>query len=143
MKYFSINHISDFEFHDSYWELLSYDSSILVLNARNLNIHKDALQNSDMCDMEIGSAVIAFDNFKLISHNPTEGIEEPNASEKACISDVTETSIKVSFMKLEMVSQFIISMKTGLDCFNYKPVVKIHFLKLFFQRILFELNGMM
>lgn len=72
MKYRSVNHISDFEFHDAVVKIKEYDKNNLYLYIEALNLHKDAEQNIDAKhDLEIGLATISFENIKI------DNIEQP------------------------------------------------------------------
>ena len=70
MKYQSVNSPHDFEFHDSVWRFVSHDSNTLVVQAKELNIHKNAAQADVDCDMEVLLAQITFTNWKPISFTP-------------------------------------------------------------------------
>ena len=66
MKYRSVNHISDFEFHDAVVKIKEYDKNNLYLYIEALNLHKDAEQNIDAKhDLEIGLATISFENISV------------------------------------------------------------------------------
>jgi hypothetical protein len=67
MKYTSYNHLHDFEFHDAVLILESYEDHQLTLTAEHLNLHKDAKQNPYDRDMEIQTARIIFQPWKLLS----------------------------------------------------------------------------
>lgn len=70
MKYTSWNHLEDFEFHDTVLLFESYRDNTLIVTAKHLNIHKDAKQNANDYDMEIASAIISFECFKVHSLEP-------------------------------------------------------------------------
>ena len=70
MKYISTNIFTDFEFHDAFLKLESFEGNTLTVSAQCLNIHKNTEQNSCGIDMEIEVAHITFSNFKLISFDP-------------------------------------------------------------------------
>ncbi|MBQ9944276.1 MAG: hypothetical protein IJO67_07925 [Clostridia bacterium] len=70
MKYQSVDHLEDFEFHDAQWSLISCDSGKLVVEARLLNIHRHALADVFDCDMEIQLAKITFSNCSVVAYEP-------------------------------------------------------------------------
>ncbi len=70
MKYHSKNMLSDFEFHDAYFKLESFENNTLVVIVQHLNIHKSANQNQNSTDMEIERAKITFDKFCVKSFEP-------------------------------------------------------------------------
>ena len=70
MKYISTNIFSDFELHDAFFKLESFDSNTLTITVRYLNIHKNTEQNPCDTDMEIEIAYITFNNFQPISFEP-------------------------------------------------------------------------
>lgn len=70
MKYRWIDRLADFEFHDSVWSLISYDSSKLVVEAKFLNIHRAALADVITCDMEIQLAKITFGSCSIVAYEP-------------------------------------------------------------------------
>ena len=70
MNYRLIDRLADFEFHDSAWSLISYDSGKLVVAARFLNIHRAALEEVITCDMEIKLAKITFSNCSVVAYEP-------------------------------------------------------------------------
>ena len=70
MKYRLIDRLADFEFHDSAWSLISYDSGKLVVEARFLNIHRAALADVITCDMEIQLAKITFCSCSVVAYEP-------------------------------------------------------------------------
>lgn len=63
MKYTSTNKITDFNFHDAYFELVSFENKELKISAKHLNIHKTATENPESRDMEIKEAIITLINF--------------------------------------------------------------------------------
>ena len=67
MKYCLKDRIQDFEFHDSIFSLVSWESNCLVLSARHLNIHKDAVPTLPDTDLEIENARITFHGFSVRS----------------------------------------------------------------------------
>ena len=73
MKYNSVNRLSDFEFHDAWFSLDTFENNCLTVKALCLNIHKDAEQNPYETDMEIANALITFKGFKLQSYEPIRG----------------------------------------------------------------------
>lgn len=70
MQYQSSNILTDFEFHDAHFNFESFENGRLIVNARYLNIHKTTSQNPHPTDMEIASAKITFDEFRVISYEP-------------------------------------------------------------------------
>ena len=78
MKYTSVDRLSDFEFHDSEWELVEWrkiaNIDTVTFKARLLNVYKDAAPNNLGVDMEIEEATICFNNFIIneneLSHLP-------------------------------------------------------------------------
>ncbi len=71
MKYISTNIFSDFEFHDSYFRFESFKNNTLTITVKYLNVHKNIEQNPYDTDMEIEYAQIAFNNFRVMSFEPT------------------------------------------------------------------------
>jgi len=71
MKYVSVDHIDDFEFHDAELTLISWDGDCLRVSAGHLNIHKDAAPDNMGCDMEIAEACITFRGFQLKEFEPS------------------------------------------------------------------------
>ena len=69
MKYASINRLGDFEFHDSMWKLRSYQNQTLIVDARMLNIHREAPLNPHETDMEIELACITFTDVEIVSYD--------------------------------------------------------------------------
>ncbi|MBQ7326923.1 MAG: hypothetical protein IJW93_05570 [Clostridia bacterium] len=69
MKYISLDRLQDFEFHDSEWELISWEKlgnmDDVTFKARLLNVHKDAAPNNSGVDMEIKEATIHFGNIVI------------------------------------------------------------------------------
>lgn len=72
MKYSSLNNLQDFEFHDAFMELISYQNDKLVLSVKHLNIHKATKQNNSDTDMEIALAQITFEGFSVKSFEPAK-----------------------------------------------------------------------
>ena len=70
MKYISIDKLSNFEFHDAEFTLEFFSNNHLRVKANYLNIHKGTEQNIHETDMEITSAFITFEEFKLLSYKP-------------------------------------------------------------------------
>ena len=70
MNFSSIDHLQDFEFHDSEWELLSCEAGPAVFAVRNLNLHKGTELNDGDWDMELGPAQMVFRGFRLIRFEP-------------------------------------------------------------------------
>lgn len=67
MKYASINRLDDFEFHDSMWKLCSFQDQVLTVDARMLNIHREAPLNPHEMDMEIELAQMTFTGVEILS----------------------------------------------------------------------------
>lgn len=70
MGYLSIDHLEDFEFHDSNWKLTSREEDTVIFTVENLNIHKDTEQNDEDWDMELSPAAVRFRGFRLIHFEP-------------------------------------------------------------------------
>ena len=70
MRFRSIDSLRDFEFHDSLWTLADGGSAALAFNAAALNLHQDAPQNPESCDMEIENARISLIGFRLAFYEP-------------------------------------------------------------------------
>ena len=70
MKYISVDKLFDFEFHDAEITLENFANNRLKVKANHLNIHKGTEQNNNETDMEITSAFITFEEFKLLSYKP-------------------------------------------------------------------------
>lgn len=70
MQYMSTNIFSDFEFHDAYFQLESFENNTLTISAQYLNIHKNTEQNPCHTDMEVETAQITFHNFQVLSFEP-------------------------------------------------------------------------
>lgn len=62
--------LSDFEFHDAVFELLSLDNGDLIVRVTELNIRQSAPQNDHPTDMEITLAHITFHDFRAVSFEP-------------------------------------------------------------------------
>ena len=62
--------LSDFEFHDAVFELVSLQDGNLTLHATELNIRQSAPQNDHPTDMEIDLAHITFHDFRAVSFEP-------------------------------------------------------------------------
>ena len=69
MKYCS-TFLSDFEFHDAVFGLVSLDSGDLTVHATELNIHQSAPQNDHPTDMEVDLARITFRDFRALTFEP-------------------------------------------------------------------------
>ena len=70
MRFRSIDSLRDFEFHDSLWTLADGGSAALAFNAAALNLHQDAPQNPESCDMEIENARVSLIGFRLAAYEP-------------------------------------------------------------------------
>lgn len=70
MKYRVDNNLDFFAFHDAEFSFISFDKNELILSAKHLNIHKNALHNPHNCDMEIDLAEFVFSGFDVISFEP-------------------------------------------------------------------------
>lgn len=64
MQYCVKNQLHLFEFHDSVFSFVRFDQTCLVVSAKYLNIHKEAKENPEDCDMEIDSAEISFNGIE-------------------------------------------------------------------------------
>ena len=60
MRFQSIDRLQDFEFHDSMWMLAQQNPTSFAFDVKELNLHLDASQNPEECDMEIEEARISF-----------------------------------------------------------------------------------
>ena len=67
MKYCSVDELKQFRFHDAEFTFLSLENGCLTVNAKHLNISKNAEQNPYDCDMEIDHATLKFHNFYIES----------------------------------------------------------------------------
>lgn len=65
MKYLSENRLFEFVFHDSIFSSAEYADGRLTLNAEFLNLSKNSVLNEHDYDMQIGTAVITFENFAV------------------------------------------------------------------------------
>lgn len=70
MKFCVENDLSIFEFHDSYFNFVSFDGCDLTLSAEHINIHKNTIQNPSNHDMEIGCAQLVFKSFSPSVYEP-------------------------------------------------------------------------
>lgn len=67
MKYQSIDHLQDFEFHDAALKNGQIIGNTFTATLRILNIHKDTPQNNSDRDLEIKEAKITFYDFHLLT----------------------------------------------------------------------------
>ena len=74
MKYRVENKLDLFEFHDAEFSFVRFDKNELVLSAKHLNIHKNATQNPNDCDMEIDFAEFVFIGFDVFPLSQCEHI---------------------------------------------------------------------
>lgn len=81
MKYISTRIFSDFEFHDAFFKLESFEGNTITFSVRYLNIHKNTAQNSGSTDMELEIAHVTFCNFRLISFDPGRTWKQNNNGE--------------------------------------------------------------
>lgn len=70
MKYCVENQLELFEFHDSDFSFVGVDNNCLSFSAKHLNIHKDAKENPNYYDMELGPAEIVFHNIEVLTYEP-------------------------------------------------------------------------
>jgi len=113
MRFISKNKLSDFEFHDAQFALEVFDNNILAVKARYLNIHKDTEQNSFETDMEIESAIITFEKFKLISYESRKPLEQyENGALKS-------NELQLVFMEHSAYSCFYEQLKAGLTVLDF------------------------
>ena len=90
MRFQSINRLLDFEFHDSMWSLADCDSASFAFDVTALNLHQDAPQNPESCDMEIENACVFFVGFRLAVYEP--GVAwTTDASGKSCPTEPQKT----------------------------------------------------
>ena len=73
MKYILEDILSDFEFHDAKLTFGTFQNDCLKVNCNYLNIHKNSVQNPFDTDMEIDTAQITFEGFKVISYEVGRG----------------------------------------------------------------------
>lgn len=62
--------LSDFQFHDAVFELVSLHDGQLTVTATELNIRQSSPQNDHPTDMEIELAHITFRDFRAVSFEP-------------------------------------------------------------------------
>lgn len=70
MKYCVENQLALFEFHDSDFSFVGFENNSLSFSAEHLNIHKDAKENPNYYDMELGPAEIIFHNIEVLTYEP-------------------------------------------------------------------------
>ena len=70
MRFRSTDRLQDFEFHDSMWTLADRGSASFAFDVKELNLHQDAPQNPESCDMEIENARISLIGFRLAFYEP-------------------------------------------------------------------------
>ena len=68
MKYCSVNHLQDFEFHDAELTPISFENGQLIVAAKYLNVHKGIAQNFFDFDMEADLARITFEGIRILAH---------------------------------------------------------------------------
>jgi len=108
MRFQSINRLRDFEFHDSMWSLADCDSASFAFDVTALNLHQDAPQNPESCDMEIETARVSFMGFRLAAYEP--GVAwTTDASGKSCPTE----SLK-SYTGDEAIALFLREAKHGI-----------------------------
>ncbi len=71
MKYQFINRLQDFEFHDSIWHLVSFESDVFVFTVSCLNVHKAVLKEQFDTDMEIADACLIFRGVSQLTYEPS------------------------------------------------------------------------
>ncbi len=71
MKYSFVDRLQDFEFHDSFWKMLSWEDDEVVIELRCLNVHKSALLEPVDTDMEIENARMIFRGFSQLTYEPS------------------------------------------------------------------------
>ena len=86
MRFRSNNRLQDFEFHDSVWTLADRGSASFAFDVKELNLHQDAPQNPESCDMEIENVRVSFIGFHLAVYEPgvpwtTDSSGEPRPAE--------------------------------------------------------------
>ncbi len=77
MKYTFTDRLSDFEFHDSEFTLISFENGNLAVEVIYLNVHKDAIGDEFDSDMEIKRAVMTFEDFRVIDFERWRPITQP------------------------------------------------------------------
>ena len=70
MRFRSTDRLQDFEFHDSMWTLADRGSASFAFDVKELNLHQDAPQNPESCDMEIENVRVSFIGFHLAVYEP-------------------------------------------------------------------------
>lgn len=70
MKYCVENQLALFEFHDSDFTFVGFENNSLSFSVEHLNIHKDAKENPNYYDMELGPAEIVFHNIEVLTYKP-------------------------------------------------------------------------
>ena len=113
MKYTSIDHFSDFEFHDAKIRLISFVNDHLLVEAKYLNIHKNAEQNPFETDMEIACARIGFEGFHIVSYKPDPTWK--TAEKGKPVPDEPQ----VIFCEAEALRRFLAQLKMGISIFDF------------------------
>ena len=112
MKYISIDKLSDFEFHDAEFWIEIFANNCLKVKANYLNIHKGTEQNTHEADMEIASAFITFEEFKLLSYEPGRVWKQDENGE----FHPSETQIVLC--DVAAYSRFSVQLDAGLTVFD-------------------------
>ncbi len=113
MNYIFKDRLSDFEFHDSLWRLISFDAGVMKFKVKFLNVHKEALKKYFEKDMEIreaymtitGVSVITFEEgekWKQNGDGNLDRVKEPNihteeAAETFFISEFKDGAVVLEF----------------------------------------------
>ena len=108
MKYISIDRLSDFEFHDTTFDLQSSEGNSLTVMAKHLNIHTSAEQNPFENDMEIETACIRFERIDVVSYK-TGGAKRFDAN-----GNYIDIEPEFIFDKQEAHGHFIDQLKSGI-----------------------------
>ncbi|MBQ3597649.1 MAG: hypothetical protein II987_00100 [Clostridia bacterium] len=123
MKYNSVNRLSDFEFHDAWFSLDTFENNCLTVKALCLNIHKDAEQNPYETDMEIANALITFKGFKLQSYEPIRGWKQDENGNR--YSDDPQIVLHGE----EAYVCFLLQLKEGITVFDLGATdTSVHFI---------------
>ncbi len=90
MRFQSVDRLRDYEFHDSMWSLAECRNASFAFDVTALNLHQDAPQNPENCDMEIENARVSFIGFRLAVYEP--GVAwTTDASGKSCPTEPQKT----------------------------------------------------
>ncbi len=71
MKYHFVNRLQDFEFHDTYWEIIDCQPDRISFVISYLNVRKSALEEDSDKDMEISDAHMTFYGVSEVTYEPS------------------------------------------------------------------------